>query len=285
MLDATLIVMVILGMSTQGLTRKAFSVKYNAPFLFSFLSVGIAMLFFLVSALISETGFILSWDYIPYAIIFALGYGAATVFGFFAIVHGSLGLTSLVSSYSLIIPTIYGILFLGEKPSIMLYIGLALLFVSIFLINFEKGEKKITIKWLIFVTLSLVGNGVCTTAQKVQQMDQNKAYKNEFMTIALLMVTLVCLIFALCYHKKDFKPVFTKPVIILPIVCGGANALVNYLVMVLSRIDASLLFPVISAGGIIATGIISLTIYKERFTKQQIAGMILGIASVVCLNI
>ncbi len=281
-MDAFFIFLVILGMSIQGLTRKSFSLKHNAPFLFSFLSVGIAMLFFLVSA---GKGFVLSFDYIPYAIIFALGYGAATVFGFFAITHGSLGLTSLVTSYSLIIPTIYGILFLGEKPSYMLYIGLALLFASIFLINFEKSEKKPTVKWLIFVTLALIGNGVCTTAQKVQQINQNNAYKNEFMVVALLIVTVVCLLFALFYHKKDFKGVFTKPIIILPIICGGANALVNYLVMVLSRIDASLLFPIISAGGIIMTGIISLTIYKERFTRKQILGMILGIASVVCLNL
>ena len=269
-------------MSTQSLTRKGFSLKHNAPFLFSFLSVGIAMLFFIVSA---GKNFIFSWDYIPYAIIFALGYGSATVFGFFAITHGSLGLTSLVTSYSLIIPTFYGILFLNENPSPMLYIGLGLLFASIFLINFVKGEKKPTIKWLIFVTLALFGNGVCTTAQKVQQLNQNKAYKNEFMAIALFLVTLVCLIFALCYHKKDFKPVFTKPVIIIPVICGVANAVVNYLVMVLSRLPASLLFPVISAGGIILTGILSLTIYKERFTKQQILGMILGILSVVFLNL
>lgn len=281
-MDSILIILVILGMSTQGLTRKGFSLKHNAPFLFSFLSVGIAMLFFIVSA---GKNFIFSWDYIPYAIIFALGYGSATVFGFFAITHGSLGLTSLVTSYSLIIPTFYGILFLNENPSPMLYIGLGLLFASIFLINFVKGEKKPTIKWLIFVTLALFGNGVCTTAQKVQQLNQNKAYKNEFMAIALFLVTLVCLIFALCYHKKDFKPVFTKPVIIIPVICGVANAVVNYLVMVLSRLPASLLFPVISAGGIILTGIISLTIYKERFTKQQILGMILGILSVVFLNL
>lgn len=283
-MDAFLIILVILGMSAQSLTRKSFSLKHNAPFLFSFISVGIAMLFFVFSALVSETGFIFSWDYIPYAIIFALGFGSATVFGFFALTHGSLGLTSLVTSYSLIIPTIYGILFLDEDPSIMLYIGLALLFVSIFLINFEKGEKKINLKWLIFVTLALIGNGVCTTAQKVQQINQDKMFKNEFMTVALLIVTVVCLIFAIVYHKKDFKPVFTNPIIILPIICGGANALVNYLVMVLSRIDASLLFPLISAGGIIMTGIISLTIYKERFTKQQFLGMIIGIASVICLN-
>lgn len=281
-MNAVLIILVILGMSTQGLTRKGFSLKHNAPFLFSFMSVGIAMLFFIVSA---GKNFVFSWDYIPYAIIFALGYGSATVFGFFAITHGSLGLTSLVTSYSLIIPTIYGILFLDEKPSFMLYIGLVLLFTSIFLINFVKGEKKPTVKWLIFVTLALVGNGICTTAQKVQQMEQNKAYKNEFMAIALFLVTIVCLIFAIIYHKKDFKPVFTKPIIILPIICGVANAVVNYLVMVLSRLPASLLFPVISAGGIILTGIISLTIYRERFTKQQILGMILGIASVVCLNL
>lgn len=281
-MNALLISLVILGMSAQGITRKSFSLKHNAPFLFSFISVGVAALFFIVSA---GKSFQFSWDYIPYAIVFALGYGSATVFGFFSITNGSMGLTSLVTSYSLIIPTFYGIIFLNEKPSLMLYIGLVLLFVSIFLINFVKGEKKPTIKWLIFVTLTLIGNGVCTTAQKVQQLNQNGGYKNEFMAVSLLALTLVCLVFALCYHKKDFKPVFSKPIIIVPLICGGANALVNYLVMVLSDVPASILFPVISAGGIILTGIVSLTIYKERFTKQQYIGMILGIASVVCLNL
>ncbi len=284
-MDAILIFIIISSMLAQDVARKSFSLKHNAPFIFSFVSVGSAMLFFLISAFISESGFVFSWDYIPYAIIFALGYGFATVFSFFAIIHGSMGLTSLVIAYSLIIPTFYGILFLNEKPSFMLYIGLVLLFVSIFLINFIKGEKKPTVKWLILVTLTLIGNGVCTTTQKVQQLDQNGAYKNEFMAVSLFLVALVCLILALYRHKKDFKPVFTKPAIILPLVCGGANALVNYLIMVLSRIPASLLFPVISAGGIILTGIVSLVVYKERFTKQQIIGMILGIASVVFLNL
>ena len=281
-MDAFLILLVIVGISSQGLTRKAFSVKINAPFLFSFLSVFVAMLFFLIS---SGKNFVFSFEYVPYSIVFALAYGSATVSGFFAIANGSLGLTSLVTSYSLLIPTAYGILFLDEKPSLMLYIGIVLLCASIFLINFEKGEKKITLKWLIYVTFALLGNGVCTTTQKVQQMNQNGAYKNEFMTLSLLIVTVVCLVFALCYHKKDFKPTFTKPILVLPLICGGANALVNYLVMVLSRVDASLLFPVISAGGIIMTGIISLTIYKEHFSKQQIFGMLLGIAAVVCLNL
>lgn len=281
-MNTVLIILIILSMSIQGLVRKAFSVKQNVPFLFSFISVGFSALLFLIMAV---KNFAFSTDYIPYAIIFAIGYGMTTVFSFFAIANGSLGLTSLVTSYSLLIPTTYGIIFLGEKPSIMLYIGLILLCVSIFLINFEKGEKKITPKWLIFVTLAFLGNGVCTTAQKVQQINQNQAYKNEFMALSLLVVTVVCLVFSLLYHKNDFKPIFTKPIIILPLICGGANALVNYLVMVLSHIDASLLFPIVSAGGIILTGVISLTIFKERFSKQQFLGMIFGIFAVIFLNL
>lgn len=281
-MDTILIFLVILGMSTQAMTRKAFSLKYNTPFLFSFIFVGTAMLFFIINA---GKNFIFSWEYLPYAIIFGIGYGSATVFGFFAVREGSMGLTSLITSYSLIVPTVYGILFLKERPSVMLYIGIFLLLISLFLINFEKEQKKITLKWVIYVSISFFGNGVCTTAQKVQQINQNNAYKNEFMTVALLFVTLVCLIFTLFYNKKDIKPICTKPTIILPIICGGANALVNYLVMVLSRLPASLLFPFISAGSMILTGIISLTIYKERFTKQQILGILLGVASVIFLNL
>jgi hypothetical protein len=89
--------------------------------------------------------------------------------------------------YSLIIPTIYG-LCIGEPASPFLYVGLALLFVSLLLVNLEKkgAEKKITLKWIIFVLIAFVANGACSTVQTIQQRTFEGAYKSEFMIIALL---------------------------------------------------------------------------------------------------
>jgi multidrug transporter EmrE-like cation transporter len=62
--------------------------------------------------------------------------------------------------------------------------------------------------------------------------------------------------------------------------------MVNLLVMILSGLmPVSLMFPIISAGGIVAIFVISLVFYKEKLSRLQIIGYILGTVSVVLLNI
>ena len=68
--------------------------------------------------------------------------------------------------------------------------------------------------------------------------------------------------------------------------CGVANGATNLFVMILvSSMQASIVFPVISGGGIILTWIISKFLYREALTRNQNIALILGIASVVLMNL
>ena len=70
------------------------------------------------------------------------------------------------------------------------------------------------------------------------------------------------------------------------IFCGLANAVVNLFVMVLSdTMPASLLFPVISGGGMLITHIIARFYYKEKLSRSQNVGFIIGLVSVILLNL
>ena len=197
-----------------------------------------------------------------------------------------LSLTCLVTSFSLIIPTLFGIFALREPVSTNLFIGLGLLAAALVLINLEeKGEKKITLKWAAYVLLAFVGNGMCSTVQKVQQIDLAGQYKNEFMIVALIISAVAMGIFALCTEKKQILPNL-KAGVWLYIICGLANGGANFLVIFLSsRMAASVMFPVISAGGIVLTFLISLFFYKEKLSKWQILGSALGLVSVIFLNL
>ena len=71
----------------------------------------------------------------------------------------------------------------------------------------------------------------------------------------------------------------------LAVACGIANGIVNLFVMGLSNMmPVSVMFPIILAGGIIITYIISRFFYKEKLTKVQFIGFLTGIASVVFLS-
>ena len=202
MINALLIISVVIGLSLQHITKKSFNQKLEGKgvICFSALSSLIAAFFFIFQI---KFPFQFDISLIPYTIIFGLGFGSCVVCSILAILNGSLSLTSLITSYSLIIPTLYGMLFLKEKISLYLLVGLMLLLISLFLINFVKGDNKINLKWLLYVTIAFFGNGVCSTAQKVQQVDFEGKYKAEFMSISLIIIVIVLLVYTFLKEKKD----------------------------------------------------------------------------------
>jgi drug/metabolite transporter (DMT)-like permease len=111
------------------------------------------------------------------------------------------------------------------------------------------------------------------------------AYDGSFMIVALLIALAVLLTLSLLAERREIIPSLRVGAPMM-LVCGLSNALVNLFVMLCAKImDKSLMFPLISAGGIILTWIVALFIYKEKMNAKQNAGMLLGIASIVLFNI
>lgn len=284
LLSASYLILIIIGISAQSIIKKAFNNKSSGKgvFTFSALSVLVACLFFLIIS-----GFKLPFapQALPYVIGFAAAYFCAVLFNFLAIRSGALSLTSLVLSYSLLIPTLYGLIFDGDEATVWLYVGLALLAVSLVLINAKKGETKITLKWAVFAILSLIGNGACSTIQTAQAKTFAGAYDNTFMVLSLSIVFIALSIFALFWERDEILPSLKCGTHFM-ILCGAANGAVNLFVMIASMIiNKSVMFPIISAGGIVVTWLVSVFLYKEKLTKGQNLGMLLGIISIIFLNI
>ena len=140
-------------------------------------------------------------------------------------------------------------------------------------------------KIVFYLLIAFVGNGMCSVVQKMQQDAFGGNYKNEFMIIALASVCTSLFITSLIKEKRHIKRC-AKTGWYFAIACGIMNGVVNLFIMLLSgKMPVSLMFPLISAGGIIITYFVSRFIYKEKLTKQQLFGFALGVCSVVLLNI
>jgi multidrug transporter EmrE-like cation transporter len=50
-------------------------------------------------------------------------------------------------------------------------------------------------------------------------------------------------------------------------------------------LPASVMYPVVSAGGTIATSLAALLIYREKMSRQQLIGLGLGVLAIVALNL
>ena len=276
------LIAIILGLSGQSIVKKPYTQKTNGKgvYFFSTLLSVAALLFFVVTS----KNFDFNPSFVPYSIGFAVSYAAAAIFMVLAVAYGSLSLTSLFISYSLMIPTFYGLI-LGDNISKGFIPGMVLLVVSLFLTNKSDEKTKVSLKWVIFVAFAFVGNGMCTVVQKMQQVASNGAYKNEFMIVALAIVTIVMLIMTLFTERKDIK-LYARSGWHWALICGFLNGIVNLFVMILSgRMPVSLMFPLISAGGLVVTYIASRFFYKEKLTKVQFVGFVFGLAAVVFLNV
>lgn len=283
MLNAFFLITIILGISGQNIIKKPYTQKTNGNgvYFYSTLLSLAALAFFVVTS--SELSFSLS--FVPYSVAFAVSYAIATLFAVLAIAHGSLSLTSLIISYSLMIPTFYGLLFLKDDMGKGFIVGLVSLIISLFLINKKDGDVGFSFLWIIYVILAFVGNGMCSVFQKMQQEAFEGAYKNEFMIVALAIVTLVMLVLTLIKERNELKS-YAKAGWHLALICGAMNGLVNLFVMILSnRMKVSVMFPLISAGGLVVTYLVSRFFYKEKLTKIQFVGFIFGLMAVVFLNI
>lgn len=282
-MNALLLISIVLLVSAQDVTKKIYNKRAAVPgtYFFVMISSASAALFFALTSgrLEFNTGII------PYSIFFAVSYTACVVGSVTAIASGPLSLTSLIASFSLMLPTLYGLIFLDEPIKIGFFPGLALLCASLFLVNKRDEDVKINVKWVIGVIFTFLGNGFCTVSQKMQQRAFNGDYKNEFMIIALLITALVTGIMVLTKEGSIVKKQ-TIGGYAIGVCCGAANGAANLFVMILSGLmPVSLMFPIISAGGIIATFIVSTVFYKEKLSKLQLIGFVLGTASVILLNL
>jgi drug/metabolite transporter (DMT)-like permease len=183
-----ILVLVVVAMTVNSIAQKQYDIKAKRQNVFLFIAVFIfvATLFFVASS-----GFKLNFnsEVLPYSIAFATVYSLSLLTGFMAIKYGPLSITMLVIAYSLIIPTFYGMIFLKEPIGITAYVGIAMIMVSLFLVNFPKKAKsgegndenapKITFKWIIIVVCAFFVNGLNSVVQKEQQMRFDGAYKSE----------------------------------------------------------------------------------------------------------
>lgn len=291
MLSAVFLIIVIFSVVIQDVIKKHYNCKNNnkGALIFCLMSVLTAMVVFIASA---NHPLNFKPELIPFSFGFATAYATAMVFAVYALQYGPLALTSLVVSYSLLIPTSYGIIS-GEKPTKFFYMGMLLLIVSIFLFNFnfskkDKEEKtKISPKWIIYVSLLFIGNGMCSATQSIQIDAFNKQYSSEFMILALAMVAVIIFVVMLFTERKDVASSI-KNGGVLAILCGAFNGIVNLLIIVIQQIGdipKSVLFPCVSGGGMILTFIFAVVLFKEKMTKAQTAGFFVGVASVVFLNL
>lgn len=272
-----------MGATFNSFMSKQFNTKARVinPFFYTANAAFFAMVFFVIS---SGGKFYFTYDFLPYSIAFGITYGITIFSTVKAMKYGPISLTVFASSISLVIPTLYGVIVLNDPFGILKCVGVIFLVFALILINYKKNnDLKISPKWIIYATMSFLGNGFLAIIQKNQQMTFDGVYRSEFMIVALAMISVFFLILGLRVHgdKKNMLCECVK----YAAPAGLANGMVNFLVMVLTTmVPTVILFSSVQAIAMSLTFVLVLVVFKEKLSNAQTMGYILGIISVVLLN-
>ena len=241
-------------------------------------------------ALTDQGGFNVPVEMIPLAVINAILYAVGFYLTFLAFKIGPYGLTRLILNFALMMPIAYGIFFINEPTTPLTYIGIVMILVAMPLINYAKRDdtaeddsSKPSVKWLIYILISTVANGFISILTRMQQIRFENSCSNEFQMISIGGSFVILAIISLITEKETLKNSIKSDLIYgagAGLFVGAKNIIILFIYLFL---PISVVSPMNAGVSMALSFIVSLLVYRERYSARQMIGVLLGVAAIVIL--
>ena len=212
------------------------------------------------------------------------------VFYILAFSCGKTTITSVINSFSMLIPTFISMWAFSERFGIINALGTVAVMIS-FCLNVSKDKEKELVKkrskWIIYLFLSFVFCGFHSVVQKFYTKLTPVLETTSFVAIAYITAALVAgAIYLAIKTKKQTSVGFNKKTV----ASGVAAGVILSIFQVVSTygasvMDGSILYPVYNCSSSLLLTAIGVSFFKEKLSKPQFFGVLLGITSVVMLSI
>ncbi len=272
----------------QSVSAKAYHKRSSNAALFNVLKSVAALLCMIGFGLF---GFQFHMPTLIYGMVFGLLLAISMYVGYRALCFGPLSFTSLISSFSIVIPILYGIFFCHEDVTLWKALGLILVAGAICL-SVKRNKEDTTYqykKWALYVAITFLSNGLCSVVQKMHQTAYPSEYSAEFMIFAMavcLLAFLPSFFFNLGKPSEKVEKKIIRTAVLFSLLAGVACGVANLLTILLAgEENASVMYPIISVGTIFAAQVYGVIVYKERLSAFRIAALLCGIVSVVLLKL
>jgi drug/metabolite transporter (DMT)-like permease len=220
------------------------------------------------------------------AVIFALVTTASQYFCLLALRCGPMSLTTFLQGSSLLIPTFFGFLFMGEDPSsILFWISLVLLLFSMALVLISK-QGGVNLRWILFAIGAFVFTGAIGIMQSIHQGSPHSAELIPFLQIAFALCALFNFVGQCFCPRKKEEPSFSlaSRTTVMAVGSGVAMGAVNLINLYLSGVmDKHIFFPIVNGGFIFLSTIAAVIFFRERLSPRQWVGLAIGIVQLAII--
>jgi len=228
----------------------------------------------------------LSWGSVGLAALFALAVGGMQTTFLRALRRGPLSYVNFIQTSGLVIPALFGVVFLGQPIKILQILALPILLFSMALVMDLKKEKS-SGKWLGDAIGSLVCCGVVGVVQSIQQSSAWANEQNTFLAMSFLFVVLFNLIsFLISPKSAEKKAVIPLKAYFLPLLSGIFFGVVNALNLFLIGVIPNVIsFPIANGGLLIVTMLAAVVIFHESHNRKQWFGIFVGLVAMCMLGL
>ena len=208
------------------------------------------------------------------------------IMGFRILKQGSMAIYSLfLMTGGMVLPYIWGLMFLNEPFSAFRTIGLIVIICGVFLSNFS-GEK-INLKQTFMCLAVFALNGLVSIISKIHQIETN------YQCVSTIEFIILCGIFKffiagslfLAFKNREGqrskKNNFTKSliVIILSAIIGGASYFLQ--LYGAKSLPATVLYPFITGGSIVFSALMGALLFKEKLSRKLIISVVLCLVGTI----
>lgn len=188
-------------------------------------------------------------------------------------------LSSTFIKLGLLVSMVVSVLFFGERPGILQWLGFFLAVAAILLMNYRPGSGKAVSRWSLILLLLAGGGG--DAMSKVFEELGNPALSGHFLLYTFLVAFALCA--ALCGMKKQR---FEKWEWAFGLLIGIPNFFsAKFLLGALKTIPAVIVYPVYSVATILTVTVTGILAFHERLDKRQWSALAIILLALVLLNL
>ena len=209
-----------------------------------------------------------------------------------ALKSGVMVLAAMAGSAGLLLPCIAGIFMFNEPMKPMQFIGIALLiFSGWLLIGYSKEQTgSFTPRTLLLLIGSMLSNGSVMLAQKMfsKYLPDTSVSIFSFLTFGLIGIGMfIGLVPSLLSQSGRAKiAAVPKPDLLYGTISSIILLAINQLATLAGRnVPSAIMFPINDGGATIITAITAAIFFKEKLTVRSVCGLILGIGSLIVINL